>query len=1001
MKKLFILATALIPTSLQAQTYTQMQWGYNAASSLPVNYKLGTAWTALNSGVVSFTQTGTGAVQRTVNSKLKDYKVTPQDFSLTAGNGGDDTAAIQAAINAVIAAGGGTVYFPTPSSGNYNICGGGLSIVPPAYTTTEMHLEGNGEGLTSVRIAPTCAAPPLQMLYILDGYSDFANPINTKSKARISISHLRLDGYCKATYNINNAYSVQLSIKNSVLRNVKVAAGSANYYQAGGYETSIDDTVRLENINDVGNTCYSAGSLPDYNLKTSGTDSHYKAMAVGAKVANFYQMEGGNNDFSHSHGWGYGVPNADNQPDSRPQYNYFIRGSSTIVGAVADSFTLGGFYLTNVTATGGNSLDGGQLIGARCMGVVDANSSCITVDNTTHPLINWVISGNNTQGITTAGSPIKIIGALNASTVIRDNTWSLNSTPVYIGGGSLGTQSLNLTSDAGNSYVAAAAASGVGSADANLKLSTNGTGGVIQHLVAGSAIQTIASNQVYFSKPISLSGSSSGTIVIAPQAAAGTYNFNLPTTAGTSSYLLTSAGGGSSPMTWTSPTITVNGTSCTLGSSCTPPATSLTIPTTVSGTVNSGGVPYFNSSSQMSSSGVLSANAIVIGGGAGAAPTTTSTAAGILTFLGTPSSANLAAAVTDETGSGALVFATSPTLVTPILGVASGTSLALGGATIGANALAVTGTTALGSSLSINGNATQTAPASATLQLGAADAVAPAAQTLQAQSVVTGTPDTAGANLTINASRGTGLGNGGAIIFRTAKASTISGPNQNSLTARLQINQDGSIGMGTSDSGGFFGTLNVGGTGGFSTGGYQEGIANTQTFESGATTRFDAFLAQPTTGNSATYAQVNLYSAVQTYLGSGSTITNQNGFFASAALTGATNNYAFYSDNAAAVGAGKTHFDFYANSNVATGGGTTWGFYENGTANNAFRGNSRFGGITAPTYAVDVTGDTNTSGVFRVGGTAGLTATKTVRDSAGTGTCTLIFTGGILTGGTC
>lgn len=42
--------------------------------------------------------------------------------------------------------------------------------------------------------------------------------------------------------------------------------------------------------------------------------------------------------------------------------------------------------------------------------------------------------------------------------------------------------------------------------------------------------------------------------------------------------------------------------------------------------------------------------------------------ANVGTFLATPSSANLAAAVTDETGSGALVFATSPTLVTPVLG---------------------------------------------------------------------------------------------------------------------------------------------------------------------------------------------------------------------------------------------------------------------------------------------------------------------------------------------
>lgn len=41
---------------------------------------------------------------------------------------------------------------------------------------------------------------------------------------------------------------------------------------------------------------------------------------------------------------------------------------------------------------------------------------------------------------------------------------------------------------------------------------------------------------------------------------------------------------------------------------------------------------------------------------------------GVATFLATPSSANLISAVTDETGTGSLVFATSPTLVTPLLG---------------------------------------------------------------------------------------------------------------------------------------------------------------------------------------------------------------------------------------------------------------------------------------------------------------------------------------------
>jgi len=49
---------------------------------------------------------------------------------------------------------------------------------------------------------------------------------------------------------------------------------------------------------------------------------------------------------------------------------------------------------------------------------------------------------------------------------------------------------------------------------------------------------------------------------------------------------------------------------------------------------------------------------------------------GIATFLTTPSSANLIAALTDETGSGSAVFATSPTLVTPALGTPASGNLA-------------------------------------------------------------------------------------------------------------------------------------------------------------------------------------------------------------------------------------------------------------------------------------------------------------------------------------
>ena len=66
---------------------------------------------------------------------------------------------------------------------------------------------------------------------------------------------------------------------------------------------------------------------------------------------------------------------------------------------------------------------------------------------------------------------------------------------------------------------------------------------------------------------------------------------------------------------------------------------------------------------------------------------------GVATFLATPSSANLAAALTDEAGSGTVAFTTSPTFVTPTLGAAAATSIALPDVLLG-SALATASTSA-------------------------------------------------------------------------------------------------------------------------------------------------------------------------------------------------------------------------------------------------------------------------------------------------------------------
>jgi len=100
---------------------------------------------------------------------------------------------------------------------------------------------------------------------------------------------------------------------------------------------------------------------------------------------------------------------------------------------------------------------------------------------------------------------------------------------------------------------------------------------------------------------IAIAGSTSGTITLQPAAAAGTYNFNMPTGAGTSGQPLLSAGGGSSAMTFGTLGVAAGGTGLTSGTS--------------------GGILAFTASGTVASSAALTASAIVIGGGAGAAPT--------------------------------------------------------------------------------------------------------------------------------------------------------------------------------------------------------------------------------------------------------------------------------------------------------------------------------------------------------------------------------------------
>ena len=95
---------------------------------------------------LAFTQSGTGATARTVDSKLKDV-VSVKDFGATGNGTTDDTAAIQAAINAALSqpitsGGAGSVFFP---AGAYKVTST-INIPPRSGQTYNVGLRIYGEG---------------------------------------------------------------------------------------------------------------------------------------------------------------------------------------------------------------------------------------------------------------------------------------------------------------------------------------------------------------------------------------------------------------------------------------------------------------------------------------------------------------------------------------------------------------------------------------------------------------------------------------------------------------------------------------------------------------------------------------------------------------------------------------------------------------------------------------------------------------------------------------
>ena len=166
-------------------------------------------------------------------------------------------------------------------------------------------------------------------------------------------------------------------------------------------------------------------------------------------------------------------------------------------------------------------------------------------------------------------------------------------------------------------------------------------------------------------------------------------------------------------------------------------------------------------------------------------------AANVATFLATPSSANLAAALTDETGTGANVFANTPTLVTPILGTpTSGTLTNCTGLPIstGVSGLGSNVATFLATPSSANlASAVTDETGSGALVFGTSPTIATPTITTSATVplVIGGTGTTS--TLTLRSTSGVGT-TGADIIFQTGN---------NGATEVMRLQNGGNVGIGT------------------------------------------------------------------------------------------------------------------------------------------------------------------------------------------------------------
>lgn len=250
-----------------------------------------------DSSQVSFLQSGTAAAVRSSLSKMRDF-VSVLDFGAVGDNVNDDTAAIQAAVNAVIANGGGTVYVPP---GSYKVTatitlGASVSIIglgklatkfyptaaitgflfsykPVSFTTTGIVLSD----FSVIGNATTLGAADLQNLTFVTIQRVYMDSFTNSGQVHVSLNNVEDSTIAESAFMSihGDGIFMQTNSNNNVVRGCTFnAAGSAAV--GVNLDNTTQNTVIIGNNFEgasVGNTGVIAGGT--YNTCIFGNYFEY------------------------------------------------------------------------------------------------------------------------------------------------------------------------------------------------------------------------------------------------------------------------------------------------------------------------------------------------------------------------------------------------------------------------------------------------------------------------------------------------------------------------------------------------------------------------------------------------------------------------------------------------------------------------------------------------------------------------------------------------------